>query len=137
MSVALHLEGHHYNPLRASGSGRPSGVLRLLALVLLLHGGTLLEAGEIRIAFPDRPGELEIIDTFMLGATEYIKAADLARAFAIGSYVNGDVDKNILYFRDSEVKITAFSVMPNQRIESGTQAAPGMACTATAKLPRI
>lgn len=84
-------------------------MLRLLALALLLHGGALLEAGEIRIAFPDRPGELEIIDTFMLGATEYIKAADLARAFAIGSYVNSDVDKNILYFRDSEVKITAFS----------------------------
>ena len=109
MSTKTRHTGHQHRPLSGAGAFWQGRTARRLAVALALLAVPRLEAGEIRIAFPDRPGTLEIIDTFMMGATEYMNAADLARAFAIGSYSNKEVDKKILYFQDSEVKITAFS----------------------------
>lgn len=81
-------------------------VSALLATVVLVP---VLRAGEIKVIRPSHPGTQGIVDTFMHGPIEYLNVEDLAAAFSIGFYTNTDVDKNVLYFRGGEVKVTAFS----------------------------
>lgn len=85
----------------------------LLGLFQVLSATVLppvtLQADEIRVVFPDQPRRGAVLRTFFLGNIEYINTQELATIFSAGAYVNDDVDKQVIYFRAGEVKITAFS----------------------------
>lgn len=69
----------------------------------------ILSADEIRVVFPNQPERREALRTFFLGNVEYVSSRELATIFSAKSYANNDVNKLVLYFREGEVKITAFS----------------------------
>ena len=86
-----------------------AATLRLLPLaaIWLLPAGAL--ADEIRVIFPNQPGNRATLNTFYRGQVEYLNTAELAEAFSIRYYVNNAVQKQVLHFREGEVKVTAFS----------------------------
>ncbi|UCH62246.1 MAG: N-acetylmuramoyl-L-alanine amidase [Fidelibacterota bacterium] len=69
----------------------------------------ILVADEIRVAFPSQPQRREALRTFFRGNIEYLNGRELAAVFSANTYVNDEVNKLVLHFRDGEVKITAFS----------------------------
>ncbi len=83
------------------------GLFQLLWTTVLAP--VALQADEIRVVFPDQPRRGAVLRTFYLGNIEYINTQELATIFSAGAYVNDDVDKQVIYFREGEVKITAFS----------------------------
>ena len=78
----------------------------VFALVLL---PVILAADEIRVVFPNQPQRQEALQTFFRGNVEYLNGRDLAAAFSANTYVNDEVNKLVIHFRDGDVKITAFS----------------------------
>ncbi|MBA7711160.1 hypothetical protein ES703_120115 [subsurface metagenome] len=78
----------------------------MFALALL---PVILMADEIRVMFPNQPGRREVLRTFFRGSVEYLNGRELATVFSASTYVNDDVNKLVLHFREGEVKITAFS----------------------------
>ncbi len=78
----------------------------MFALALL---PAILTADEIRVVFPNQPGRREVLRTFFRGSVEYLNGRELATVFSASTYVNDDVNKLVLHFREGEVKITAFS----------------------------
>ncbi|UCD37925.1 MAG: N-acetylmuramoyl-L-alanine amidase [Fidelibacterota bacterium] len=80
---------------------------RLVAAAILLPA--LLLADEIRVAFPNQLHRRVTLRTFYIGNVEYLSGQELAEIFSVNTYVNDDVNKLVLYFREGEVKITAFS----------------------------
>ena len=78
----------------------------MFALALL---PVILTADEIRVVFPNQPGRREVLRTFFRGSVEYLNGRELATVFSASTYVNDDVNKLVLHFREGEVKITAFS----------------------------
>ena len=78
----------------------------VFALALL---PVILAAGEIRVVFPNQSQRQEALRTFFRGNVEYLNGRELAAVFSANTYVNEEVNKLVLHFRDGEVKITAFS----------------------------
>ncbi|GAH58796.1 unnamed protein product, partial [marine sediment metagenome] len=78
----------------------------MFALALL---PVILTADEIRVVFPNQPERREVLRTFFRGSVEYLNGRELATVFLASTYVNDDVNKLVLHFREGEVKITAFS----------------------------
>ena len=78
----------------------------VFVLVLL---PVILAADEIRVVFPNQPQRREALRTFFRGNVEYLNGRELAAVFSVNTYVNDEVNKLVLHFRDGEVKITAFS----------------------------
>ncbi|MCK4578446.1 MAG: N-acetylmuramoyl-L-alanine amidase [Candidatus Marinimicrobia bacterium] len=68
-----------------------------------------LQADEIRVVFPNQPARKEYLQTFYLGNIEYLNTQELADIFSADTYENESVGKQVINFRDSEIKITAFS----------------------------
>ena len=93
---------------------RHTGYTQLLfglfqVLLITVFAPVMLQADEIRVVFPDQPQRGAVLRTFYLGNIEYINTQELADIFSAGAYVNDDVDKQVIYFREGEIKITAFS----------------------------
>ncbi|UCH10351.1 MAG: N-acetylmuramoyl-L-alanine amidase [Fidelibacterota bacterium] len=77
--------------------------IAILFLPIHLHGD------EIRVIFPNQQYRRVALRTFYMGNVEYLSGQELAQVFSVNSYVNDDVNKLVLYFREGEVKVTAFS----------------------------
>jgi len=79
------------------------GLLSMLSLPVLANGD------EIKVIFPRQPNRAGVLHTFFWGRTEYLNTRELAQILGIGAYINQNVDKQVLYFQNGDVKITAFS----------------------------
>ncbi len=75
------------------------------------------QGDEIQVVFPNQPKRIEQLRTFFRGNVEYLNSKELATLFSVNTYVNDDVNKLVLYFREGDVKVTAFSsfVVINER----------------------
>ena len=62
---------------------RPPRKPILALLIAALFLAPIVQAGEIKVALPSRPGQRGVIDTFMRGPIEYLNTEDLAAAFSI------------------------------------------------------
>lgn len=82
-------------------------ILSLIS-VMLLADSTLL-ADEIKVVFPNQPQRREVLRTFYRGHIEYVNTRELASIFGVNIYENDSVQKQVLYFRGGDIKITAFS----------------------------
>lgn len=79
-----------------------------LMIVMLVSTSPLL-ADEIRVVFPGQPKRHEVLSTFYRGRIEYLNTRELASIFGVNIYENESVQKQVLYFRNGDIKITAFS----------------------------
>ncbi|MEE9464573.1 MAG: N-acetylmuramoyl-L-alanine amidase, partial [Candidatus Neomarinimicrobiota bacterium] len=86
----------------------PTGIRACLLAALWLLPMSVA-ADEIRVVFPNQPERREVLNTFYRGKVEYFSTTELAGIFAIRTYENDAVQKQVLHFRDGEVKISAFS----------------------------
>ena len=83
-------------------------VALMLVSVMLSSDASLL-ADEIRVVFPNQPQRGAVLNTFYRGRIEYVNTRELASIFGVSIYENDSVQKQVLYFRDGDIKITAFS----------------------------
>ena len=88
-------------------NSRLTWYLWLIAALSLLP--RYLVADEIRVVMPSQSNRRQVLRTFYVGNVEYLNAQELADIFATDTYINDEVNKLVLYFRDGEIKITAFS----------------------------
>jgi N-acetylmuramoyl-L-alanine amidase len=84
-----------------------SPIFGVVIAILLLP--IFVQADEIRVIFPNQRHRRAALRTFYMGDVEYLSGQELANVFSVNTYINDDVNKLVLFFREGEVKITAFS----------------------------
>ncbi len=99
----------HSAPLRRRLFSAHASHLGWLPYVVMVMLANVVRPDEIRVVFPNQPNRQEALRTFFRGDVEYLNSRELATIFSVNTYVNDDVNKLVLYFREGDVKITAFS----------------------------